>query len=94
MYLSSKCPVRCHVQSVDRLNVKSKIALRMKSSVLLLTYVTPLISKPLDATSVAIKTRTRPVLKSSRACSRSHCSLRKIKHSTGMNHFKHRRNFF
>ena len=57
----------------------------MKSYVLLLTYVTPLISKPLDATSVAISTRTRPVLKSSRACSRSHCSLQKTKHS-GKNH--------
>ena len=40
-----------------------------------MTHVTPRMSNPLDATSVAISILAKPVLKSSRACSRSTCSL-------------------
>ena len=41
------------------------------------THVTPRISNPLEATSVAMRIFARPVLKSSNACSRSTCSLTK-----------------
>ena len=40
------------------------------------SYVMSLMSRPRDATSVAMRTRAMPVLKSSRACSLSDCSLR------------------
>lgn len=39
------------------------------------THVTPRMSSPLEATSVAMRILATPVLKSSRACSRSTCSL-------------------
>ena len=38
-------------------------------------YVISLTSRPREATSVATRIRTSPDLKSSRACSLSHCSL-------------------
>ena len=44
------------------------------------TYVISLTSSPLEATSVATRILTVPVLKSSRACSRSHCSLKYVYH--------------
>ena len=39
------------------------------------THVTPRMSNPLEATSVAMRIFATPVLKSSSACSRSTCSL-------------------
>ena len=51
------------------------------------THVISLTSRPREATSVATRTRTSPVLKSSNACSLSHCSLAKTNtsHSISLN---------
>jgi len=68
----------CYNMDIPKLTLLNSIALQPGSFSCFnvhITYVTPLMSSPREATSVAIRTFTLPVLKSSKACSRSNCSL-------------------